>query len=330
MASKSQAEIAAENGKPAKSSSPPVIRKLEYATEDGRTRLLKRQVPAWIISGLLHVILIAGYIMIMSLIPEKTEAKDPEIPIVTKVEPAEDPKEDLTNQDPGLDPDLQAAVEVDRTADVVVDAKVVDGEPSGLPNQDSEVSAVTQVEGGLIGDAGTPGATGEMLESGMKAGDGGAGSLISTGNLRGRSGATREKMLRSYGGNDDTERAVALGLAWIAKQQKSDGHWEYDQGQQNEHIAATGMSLLPFLAAGETHIFAKKYKRTVSLGLDYLYKKLGPNGVFAGAGTNYAQGIGTIPFCEVAGMTQDPKYKDRRASLQLSYQHSSRQRQLGL
>ena len=62
--------------------------------------------------------------------------------------------EDLTNEEIGLDPDLQAAVEVDREDRVIVDARVVDGEPSGLPSQDSDVSSVTQQMGSLIGDLG--------------------------------------------------------------------------------------------------------------------------------------------------------------------------------
>ncbi len=105
--------------------------------------------------------------------------------------PGAEKKEDLSNADPRLDPDLQAAVEVARKDRVVVDAKAIEGEVSGLPNQE---------QGNLLGDVGATGAVGDLLESGTKAGDGGAGALISTGNLRGRSGATRARMFRSGGG----------------------------------------------------------------------------------------------------------------------------------
>jgi hypothetical protein len=319
VASKSPAELASENGKPAKNSSPPVIRRLEYATEDGRTRLLKRQVPAWIISGLVHVILIAGYILIQSFFPDKTaEAKDQDKPFVTKVDPADDPKEDLTNTDPGLDPDLMAAVEVDREdQQVVVDAKVVDGEPNGIPTHENEVASVTQDQGPLTGDTSPVGNIGQMDQGLLKAGDGGGGNPFAVEGLKGRSGATREKALRAYGGNDETERAVALGLAWIAKQQKSDGHWEYDGASAASHVAATGMSLLPFLAAGETHKYGKKYTKTVAKGLDWLMKQVGPNGQFPGAG-NYEQAIGALPLCEAAGMTDDKNVKEK-AKLACTY-----------
>src|SRR5262245_40192841 len=62
-------------------------------------------------------------------------------------------------------------------------------------------------------------------------------------------GERREYLIKHGGGNAESEAAVARGLAWLAKQQKDDGHWEFD-GSSKDQIAATGMALLPFLAAG--------------------------------------------------------------------------------
>jgi hypothetical protein len=93
-------------------------------------------------------------------------------------------------------------------------------------------------------EAGTAGDTGSLM-----AGTGGAGGQISGATFPGRSGATKSKMLKEGGGNDESERAVARGLAWLARQQKQDGSWEYDQGEKEHRAAATGMALLPFLAA---------------------------------------------------------------------------------
>ncbi|MBU6173057.1 MAG: hypothetical protein KGQ60_04600, partial [Planctomycetes bacterium] len=44
-----------------------------------------------------------------------------------------------------------------------------------------------------------------------------------SGGLRGRTGAMKEALLKAYGGTAGTEEAVAMGLAWLAKQQRSDG-----------------------------------------------------------------------------------------------------------
>src|SRR5215472_1005480 len=86
------------------------------------------------------------------------------------------------------------------------------------------------------------------------------------------------------------------------------GYWEYDGSHKDDRIAATGMAILPFLAAGETHMTGKKYKQTVGKGLAYLVSQFKPNGQFGGSGM-YSQAIATVAICEAAGMTQDDKLK---------------------
>src|SRR5262245_10080013 len=85
-------------------------------------------------------------------------------------------------------------------------------------------------------------------------------------------GERREFLLKHGGGNAESEAAVARGLAWLAKQQKDDGHWEFD-GSSKDDVAATGMALLPFLAAGETHENGRNHKKTVAAGVEWLTKK---------------------------------------------------------
>ena len=64
---------------------------------------------------------------------------------------------------------------------------------------------------------------------------------------------------------------------------------------------------LPFLAAGETHKSAKKYKETVSRGLNYLKGQIKPSGELDQ--NMYAHAIATIALCEAAGMTGDDGLK---------------------
>jgi hypothetical protein len=132
-----------------------------------------------------------------------------------------------------------------------------------------------------------------------------------TASFPGRQGATRSKLLKEGGGNAESERAVALGLAWLARQQKADGSWTFDGTDKDEVAAATGLALLPFLAAGETHKPGPgaKYQKAVAAGLNFLLKDLTLSGADAGkfksATSADAQAIATLALCEAYGMTKD-------------------------
>jgi hypothetical protein len=309
VATKPEAETAAENGKPSKNSPAPVIRRLVVAEEDARTRLMNRQMPAIVISGLINCLLIFGSYAIFKLLetdPKDLQAKDAVTSTKMDEPPPKEP--DLTNPDTGLDSELEAAVEVDREADVNVEAPVVENEATGLANQDKEFAPQTAQLGAVNDNFATGGTPGDSdLGTAMK-GDNGAGSQLALPGMQGRSGATKEKNLRAGGGNDETEAAVGRALAWIAKQQTPSGFWEYDGSHKADRIAATGMAILPFLAAGETHLTGKKYRTTVYKGLEFLKKEIKANGQFGASGM-YAQAIAAIAVCEAAGMTQDDKLK---------------------
>src|SRR5262249_15908381 len=148
---------------------------------------------------------------------------------------------DLTNTDPGLDVPVILPPE-DRIPETTVDPVPV-ADPLGPP---------------ALNPQDPPGNSGP-----------GVGNPA----FPGRSGATKARMLREGGGNGESEAAVAAGLAWLARQQKPDGSWQFDGSSIEDVIASTGMALLPFLAAGETHKRGK-YQMTVKKGLEFLVKNL--------------------------------------------------------
>jgi hypothetical protein len=127
-----------------------------------------------------------------------------------------------------------------------------------------------------------------------------------------RQGPDKARWLKRFGGDDKTEAAVGRALSWLAKQQNRAGHWEFDGSQKGDKVAATGMCLLPFLAAGETHTTGRNYKKNVAAGIAYLQSQLGETGQFKGAGM-YTQAIGTLALCETAGMTGDDKVRKSAA-----------------
>ena len=280
-----------------------VIRRLEASEETSQERLMKKHVPAWVISGAVHVGLIA--VMILLFGTKGASAKLAEKVVTTTVEKdEEEPEKDLTNEDPGLQSNLEAALpEIERVDKQTVDAAVTQdnlGQPNA-PDTDTTALALPGIASSDNSNPGVEGTAGEAI-----GGTGGGGGQMFA-SFPGRSGATKSRLLREGGGNEESERAVAMGLAWLARMQKQDGGWEYEIGSKDERIAATGMALLPFLAAGETHLKGKKYQKTVNAGLQFLLRNCPLSGATAGrmSGNMYAHAIGTVALCEAYGMSKD-------------------------
>ena len=80
-----------ENSRPAKA---PVIRRVEVAEEDLGSRMLTRFVPALVISGAIHVVMI-GFFVLMFSGAKEAEAKNAADQLVTTQ--VEEPKEEEKN-----------------------------------------------------------------------------------------------------------------------------------------------------------------------------------------------------------------------------------------
>jgi hypothetical protein len=136
--------------------------------------------------------------------------------------------------------------------------------------------------------------------------------------LRGRTGTMKEALLKAYGGSQGTEDAVAAGLEWLAKNQRSDGSWSLvgpysDGGAMENKPAATAMALLAFMGAGNTHQ-SGSYRERVKKGFDYLLKLQNREGFFAdqaaGNQRTYAHAQASIAICELYGMTGDESLRE--------------------
>ena len=122
-------------------------------------------------------------------------------------------------------------------------------------------------------------------------------------------------------------------LQWLANHQNRDGSWSFDHTQGDKcsgfanpgddispenspMVGATGLALLPFLAAGYTHLPAKnnKYEYVVRKGLAYLVSKMDrASGKLYDSKYwhyhMYSHGIAACALVEAYGMTQDGKLK---------------------
>ena len=110
--------------------------------------------------------------------------------------------------------------------------------------------------------------------------------------------------LKAEGGGARTNSPVDRGLKWLADHQRDDGSWEGPR-------ANTGLALLAFLGAGETHKHGR-HKRKVKSGLRALKVWQDPEGCFAdrtkpGWITEHA--ILTLAMSEAYSMTGSPLFR---------------------
>ncbi|MFN6111459.1 MAG: hypothetical protein ACK493_13905 [Planctomycetota bacterium] len=139
-----------------------------------------------------------------------------------------------------------------------------------------------------------------------------------------RSADRRGAAVAARGGNDQTEQAVELALAWLASQQQPDGRWdprktgggverlELGQDRRGAGLRAdngiTGLALLAFLGAGHTPQ-AGQYRETVARGLEYLAATQSRDGFLGGPALNfertYCHGMALLALGEALAMTGD-------------------------
>lgn len=141
-----------------------------------------------------------------------------------------------------------------------------------------------------------------------------------------RQGDNRRQFIELFGGNEATEAAVNRGLKWLAAHQDPAGSWSLNNfhanckgkhadcagaGATKSDVAATGLALLPFLAAGHT-TQEGEYRAVVVKGFEWLISKQKPDGQLLADGDAqpmYSHGLASIALCEVFGMTKDEKLK---------------------
>lgn len=301
----------------------PVIQLIRGAEPSAGERFLHRILPASVASAGLHLLL-AGGVGLYAWLNPVTEAKASgiqEVAVAVEQRPDAPEPEDLTTITDKLD-DTAPPTSID---DAALDTKTIQSklaEPDAAGNPDGKLD--TPKDSLLNAGVENPSALlqGALAEGpGMGAvGSGQGGLAIANDSFRGRgSSVTRDNLAIATGGSTASQQAVARGLAWLAKQQKPDGGWTFDGSNDKARVAATGMALLPFLAAGQTHkpFKGNDYQKTVAAGLAWLIKQQKPNGGFA---TNaYEHGIASVAVCEAFGMTSDKSLLLRPAQAAIDY-----------
>lgn len=143
-----------------------------------------------------------------------------------------------------------------------------------------------------------------------------------------RVASNRSELARQFGATEESERAIALALSWLARNQSPDGRWDADRfsaGREAKILdhdrhgagakadtAMTGLALLAFLGHGQTHV-SGEYAETVSKGLAYLRRTQGADGNLFGEAEYFAQmyshGMATIAISEAFALSGDESLK---------------------
>ncbi|MCS7305755.1 MAG: terpene cyclase/mutase family protein [Thermoguttaceae bacterium] len=255
--------------------------------------------PSWLISMVFHMVLVL--ILAIWVIPEPDRSGISRIivPPPTKVEELEELREEPLEQ-----------IDVQSPVDMVVIAPDPTQVPE-LPKSDDLEAAAVKVDLENFGLVQAP--RSDLLAR--------VGTFYGSG-LDGR-GKGKGQLLRAGGGNEQSELAVAKALKWLAEHQMPDGGWNFNhamapscQGKCRNpgsdveaRNAATGLALLPFLGAGQTHKQGS-YQKTVARGLAFLVSRMqrSPQGgslYEGGRGVMYSHGICAIALCEAYAMTKD-------------------------
>jgi hypothetical protein len=248
--------------------------------------------PAWLTSMVVHIV--ALLIMALILIPNPATPLFDELVAHTIDDDSDELEElpvekveelELTETTPS---DFAQAVPTETVQEPVEAMTNLDTSAAAVQVELSELSEVKAIKSDLLTKIGT----------------------LSGSDLSGRGNpAARAQLLAQGGGNKASEDAVALALAWLASQQMPDGGWSFDFGASGGTLktgrnGATGLALLPFLGAGQTHREGK-YKRTVQGGLYYLSMNMKKDGSLIDGGNMYSHGIASIALAEGYAMTQD-------------------------
>lgn len=264
-----------------------------------------RQMPAWLVSMLFHMVLLA----LFALMIFEGDQEDPYIVLSIQANRMHRQGGEVQFQNP-LDTfeydlpvppeDQPKTPQQERAlAQAAQDAKALQADPNAALPQLPDVRQVKQ-----------------RLRS--------SESIQRT--LAARDPRVRVEMVRREGGTTLTEAAVARGLHWMAEHQSPDGSWSLHRfnklpqcgnrcrghGSVRSDSAATALCLLPFLGASQTHQTGI-YQSCVSKGLRWLLNHQRPDGDLRadsqGNAGMYAHGQAAIVLCEAYALSRDEQLR---------------------
>jgi len=288
----------------------PIIEQIEPQST-GKNRFWS-MVPSWLISTVVHV----GAILILAAWNIEPIQKELKLMLVASESTGEEEALEDSAFEDAMTAELQSEESQDSSSESPIVDPMISDSQAGVNFSDFVAAnmptvTMTGMTESLIPKEGLAAQANAALRAGLSS----------------RSKEAKRDMLSKYGGSTDTEKAVSAALKWLSlHQDPQTGAWSLTHSLvckgQCDHAgnrryslnAATGLALMCFLGAGQTHMEGE-YKETVFKGLSFLIKNIklqkGLGRWYVGKGGEgyddmYAHGIATIAMCEAYGMTRDP------------------------
>jgi hypothetical protein len=275
---------------------------------------LRTQAPWWAVSCTAHMVVLAMLLLLGKMIVPKIESDAPsfvEPEVAQKEETPVDPSPVVDPGPPDIDPSTV-------TTAILANTDPPPGntweDTSGLPPVKPPGDPTIKVPGGAPGGIGIPTYTGP----------GKGPRVIGPPGIPGVPGDSVNS--RVHGVRDGTregDRAVVAALYWIARHQSRDGSWSLQDytkmckdrtctgtGGQESLSAATAMCVLPYFAAGQTHLSNGPFKQVIFAGVYWLLNHQKPDGDLSADASGkqswmYSHGLATIALCECYAMSKD-------------------------
>lgn len=271
----------------------------QQRTAVARMRDAFRMTPAWLISFLLHLILIIVLLMLyLDNLLDKTQEG---ITLSTAISVVDEEGAEIKVEDPERELDFEAPLPRDADlSDLEVRETLIkaDQDARELRVDEDPVAPLPDISEVRQSLTRRPGQSSRFIA---------------------RDPRMRVEILEKEGGTSLTEAAVARGLRWLAKVQNQDGSWSlhdykyYYRKENRGDMAATALALLPFLGAGQTHEHGK-YKQTVAKGLRWILEHQDPDSGDMRDGLSdhvamYAHGQAAIVLVEAYAMSGDEQFR---------------------
>ena len=274
--------------------------------KEKRDRWFSQGVPAWLVSLILHTVLIVVLVLIQIhagrsatgvLVIRLDDSSDPSVELLHLTsEPS-----DSDNRDDASNP-----LAFNEAKDAAPPTSVSINVTSPLEKPDEQGLRSSSLLGSLTST------THSQSRS----------PLLPTGGLYARDPESRAALGARYGATAESEEAVEAALKWLALHQRPNGSWSFDLSLEpcngrcshsqkslddspRPATAATGLALLAFLGAGYSHhdgIYADNVRR----GLYFLREaaREAQFGLDLQSGSMYGHGIALLAISEAMAMTR--------------------------